>query len=76
MSSCTKEDFGISSIENPYSDKQVSMYGETITVSFLADAAWDAELVLGTEGEWAKITRLQCQVPVRHPKLLQRQKRL
>ena len=57
MSSCTKEDFGISSIENPYSDALVSMYGETITVSFVAEAAWDAELVLGAEGEWAKITQ-------------------
>ena len=57
MSSCTKEDFGISSIDNPYADVPVSVYGETITVSFVADAAWDAELVLSDSGEWANITQ-------------------
>ena len=46
MSSCTKEDFGITSITNPYTDVPVSVYGETITISFVADAAWDAEIVL------------------------------
>jgi C-terminal processing protease CtpA/Prc len=57
MSSCTKEDFGITSIDNPYSDVPVSVYGETITISFVADAAWDAEIVLHPEGDWAKITQ-------------------
>ena len=57
MSSCTKEDFGITAIENPYSEVPISVYGETITISFVAEAAWDAELVLGAEGEWAKITQ-------------------
>ena len=57
MSSCTKEDFGITAIDNPYADVPVSVYGETITISFVAEAAWDAELVLGSEGEWAKITQ-------------------
>ena len=57
MSSCTKEDFGITGIDNPYADVPVSVYGETITVSFVAEASWDAELVLGHEGEWAKITQ-------------------
>ena len=55
MSSCTKEDFGITSIDNPYSDEHVSVYGETITISFIADAAWDAELMLHPEGDWATL---------------------
>ena len=57
MSSCTKEDFGITSIDNPYSDVPVSVYGETITVSFVAEAAWDAELLLNEDGDWARITQ-------------------
>lgn len=57
MSSCSKEDFGITSIDNPYSDVPVSVYGETITISFVAEAAWDAELLLHEDGQWAKITQ-------------------
>lgn len=56
MSSCTKEDFGISVIDNPYSEGLVSVYGETITISFVAEAAWDAVLLLNDGGDWAKIT--------------------
>lgn len=57
MSSCTKEDFGITSIENPYSKGPISVYGETITISFVAEGAWDAELYLHDGGEWAQITQ-------------------
>ena len=57
MSSCTKEDFGITGVDNPYAETAVSVYGETITISFVADAAWEAELVLNTDGQWAKITQ-------------------
>ena len=57
MSSCTKEDFGITSIENPYSKGPISVYGETITISFVAEGAWDAELYLHDDGEWAQITQ-------------------
>ena len=50
FSACTKEDFGISSVDNPYDGRLVSVYGETITVSFYAEAAWDAVLELSSEG--------------------------
>lgn len=56
--SCTPEEFGITEINNPRQDKQVARYGETVTVTFMADAAWEAEIVL-TEGEgWAEIAQV------------------
>ena len=48
---------GLSAIENPREGKLISMYGETVTVTFAADAAWSAELMLNGEGEWAKISK-------------------
>lgn len=49
---------GISSIENPRADKLVSVYGETVTITFAADAAWTAELqLLGEGGDWASISQ-------------------
>ncbi len=48
---------GISAIENPKADKQISVYGETVTITFAANAAWTAELVLNGEGEWATISQ-------------------
>ena len=45
MVSCAKEDFGITEIDNPRADKKVTMYGETVTVKFMADGPWYAELV-------------------------------
>ena len=57
FSACTKEDFGISSVDNPYDGRLVSVYGETITVSFYAEAAWDAVLELSSEGDWAEIAQ-------------------
>ena len=50
---------GISSIENPRADKAVSVYGETVTITFAATAAWEAELLLSSEGEWATISQTQ-----------------
>ena len=53
---CTTESgSGISSIENPRADKLVSVYGETVTVTFAATAAWQADLVLSPEGDWAEV---------------------
>ena len=45
---CTPENggSGLSSINNSHENKLVSVYGQTITVSFNAQAAWSAELVL------------------------------
>lgn len=55
---CTKETGpGLSSINNPRADKLVSVYGETVTITFAADAAWTAELQLKSEGDWAAISQ-------------------
>ena len=57
---CTTESgSGISSIENPRADKLVSVYGETVTVTFAATAAWQADLVLSPEGDWAEVYQAQ-----------------
>ena len=48
---------GISAIENPKAEKQVSVYGETVTITFAANAAWTAELILNGGGEWASIAQ-------------------
>ena len=57
---CTTESgSGISSIENPRADKLVSVFGETVTVTFAATDAWSAELVLSPEGDWAEIYQAQ-----------------
>lgn len=58
-SACAKEDFGISEIENPRAEKNVTVYGETVTVSFIADGPWYAELELKSEGEWATISQMK-----------------
>lgn len=55
--SCTKEDFGIASVENPYETKKVTMYGATVSVTFQADGPWTAELKLSGEGKWAEISQ-------------------
>ena len=51
---CTTESGGgISSIENPREGKLVSVFGETVTVTFAATDSWEAELTLSPEGDWA-----------------------
>ncbi|WP_455585483.1 S41 family peptidase [Bacteroides sp.] len=39
-------------------EKTVSLYGETVDVSFTAAAKWDAELVLSTGTGWARISSI------------------
>lgn len=56
---CTKEDFGITEIENPRADKNVTVYGETVTVKFVAEGPWYAELELKNDGEWATISQMK-----------------
>ncbi len=56
---CTKEDFGITEIENPRAEKNVTVYGETVTVKFVAEGPWYAELELKNEGEWAAISQMK-----------------
>lgn len=57
--SCEQEEVGgnISSIENPRAEKPVNKYGETVTVTFMADAEWTAELVLPEGESWAEISQ-------------------
>ena len=56
---CTKEDFGITEIENPRAEKNVTVYGETVTVKFVTEGPWYAELELKNEGEWATISQMK-----------------
>lgn len=56
---CTKEDFGITEIENPRAEKNVTVYGETVTIKFVAEGPWYAELELKSEGEWATISQMK-----------------
>lgn len=56
---CTKEDFGITEIENPRAEKNVTVYGETVTVKFVAEGPWYAELELKSDGEWATISQMK-----------------
>ncbi len=58
--SCDKDGLGgISEVDNPRAEKQVARYGETVTVTFLADGPWEAEIVL-KEGEgWADIAQVK-----------------
>ncbi|MGN0191251.1 MAG: S41 family peptidase [Candidatus Cryptobacteroides sp.] len=53
--SCNKvnEPTGFSNVKNPKADQLVSVYGETVTVTFDAQAAWTAEIT--SEGGWAQI---------------------
>lgn len=57
--SCTKENFGISEIDNPRADKNVAMFGETITVKFMAEGSWYAELATSDGGDWATISQMK-----------------
>lgn len=58
VSSCTKDTMGITEINNPREDKNVAKYGETVTVTFMADGAWTAELVLLDGEGWAEIVQV------------------
>ena len=57
--SCAKENFGISEIDNPRADKNVAMFGETITVKFIAEGPWYAELATSDGGDWATISQMK-----------------
>lgn len=57
--SCAEEDFGITEIDNPRAEKNVTVYGETVTVKFVADGAWYAELECKDGGDWAEISQMK-----------------
>lgn len=48
-------DTGISNLNNPLAGKTISAYGETISLSFTASAAWQASLDFSGEEAWATI---------------------
>ena len=62
LAACTKEmGSGLGSIENPRADKLVSMYGETVSVTFQADGPWTAEITLSAGEGWAEVTKVKGQ---------------
>ena len=52
-----EQQLGVSDIDNPRQDKTVARFGETVSVTFIADAAWEAELVLIDGEGWAEIVQ-------------------
>lgn len=50
---------GLDSIDNPRAEKLVSKFGETVSVTFQADASWDAFLELKSGEGWAEISQLK-----------------
>lgn len=57
LSCSTESGSALSSIDNPRENKLVSVYGETVTITFVAEAAWTAKLVLNGGGDWAVISQ-------------------
>ena len=57
---CEQESIGISDINNPREEKLVPRYGETVSVTFVSDSPWTAELVLkqNEDQEWASISQV------------------
>ena len=59
---CTKEEAEESSlltdVSNPAADRNIAYTGETVNISFTAPGAWEANLVLDPNGEWATIARV------------------
>lgn len=58
LTSCEEEQLGIHDIDNPRAEKQIPRYGETVSVTFMADGAWDAEIVLSTGEGWAEVSQI------------------
>ncbi|MBR5836314.1 MAG: peptidase S41 [Bacteroidales bacterium] len=59
LASCGKDPMGgITEINNPRAEKQVARYGETVTVTFMADGPWEAEIVLNEGTGWAEISQV------------------
>ncbi len=47
---------GVSNISNPKEGSTISCNGETVTVTFVAEASWAAELVCLDGGDWARLS--------------------
>lgn len=57
---CSEEPLGITEVDNPRAEKHVARYGETVTVTFMSDLPWTAEIVTGQNEEepWAEISQV------------------
>jgi len=57
---CSEEPLGITEVDNPRAEKLVARYGETVTVTFMSDLPWTAEIVTGQSEEeaWAEISQV------------------
>lgn len=57
---CGEETLGITEIDNPRAEKPVARYGETVTVTFMSDLPWTAEIVMNQSEEeaWAEISQV------------------
>ena len=57
--SCSKpenDQTGFSNVKNPREEQMISVFGETISVTFDASAAWTADIEC--EGNWAQISNM------------------
>lgn len=50
------EGSGITNLNNPKEGQDISYFGETVTISFTASAAWSAEVVTSDGGSWVRIS--------------------
>lgn len=60
FNACSEEPLGITEVDNPRAEKLVARYGETVTVTFMSDLPWTAEIVTGQNEEepWAEISQV------------------
>ena len=51
---CSEDPISVTDVENPRAEKAVARYGETVTVTFMSELPWNAEIVMNQnpEEEW------------------------
>ena len=57
---CSEDPISVTDVENPRAEKAVARYGETVTVTFMSELPWNAEIVMNQnpEEEWAEISQM------------------
>ena len=57
---CSEDPISVTDVENPRAEKAVARYGETVTVTFMSELPWNAEIVMNQnpEEEWAEISQV------------------
>ena len=57
---CSEDPISVTDVENPRAEKAVARYGETVTVTFMSELPWNAEIVMNQnpEEEWAEISQI------------------